>query len=324
MIFRPATELDLSGLAPLFGPDPVGSITAEVFQARIADGQYLPSRTWIAEADPGTGGNGPLALATWWARPWTIPPRALDGLSVGDLPEGADRTDLAAGLLSAAHQAFARDGVTRPPEFHILLPSDWRDREDVTEAVAWRQEAARRAGLTEALERIRYEWTPADGLPGPRGRLTFRAEPDDEVFVRLFTRTLTGTLDSTSDQQRRLVGAEAQARADVEFYRDNMPGERGWWRVAYTADGQPAGYGVPSRNTESPVVGYLGVLPEQRGHGYAEEILAEITRILVEEADAAVINADTDLGNRPMAAAFDRAGYRTLGHRLVLSAPPGA
>ena len=71
---------------------------------------------------------------------------------------------------------------------------------------------------------------------------------------------------------------------------------------------------------------------EHRGRGYADEILAEITRILASEpgedgeggAGAAAIHADTDLENRPMAAAFDRAHYRTAGHRLVLSAPPDA
>ena len=77
--------------------------------------------------------------------------------------------------------------------------------------------------------------------------------------------------------------------------------------------GEVAGFGVPSRNTEFPVVGYLGVLPEHRGRGYVDEILAEITRILVADAGATTIHADTDLENRPMAAAFERCGYRVTG-----------
>jgi RimJ/RimL family protein N-acetyltransferase len=69
------------------------------------------------------------------------------------------------------------------------------------------------------------------------------------------------------------------------------------------------------------VVGYLGVVPEHRGHGYADDILAEITRILADEAGAEVIRADTDLANAPMAASFERAGYRNFSRRLVFSAP---
>jgi RimJ/RimL family protein N-acetyltransferase len=42
--------------------------------------------------------------------------------------------------------------------------------------------------------------------------------------------------------------------------------------------------------------------------------------VLVAEAGATKIRADTDLENRPMAAAFERAGYQSVGRRLVLSA----
>ena len=299
-------------------------MTADVFEARISDGQYLPSRTWIAEAEqaePGTAVSGPLAVAIWWARPKEFQPVALDGLYVLEPTADDERTDLAAGLLNAAHQSFARDGAPRPPDYHIMLPSDWRDRGDVAAALNWRREAASRAGLSMSLERIRYLWTPAAGLPDQAGRLVFLAEPDDEVFVGLFARVLTGTLDATSAQRSDQVGVETQAREDVEFYRDKMQGDRAWWRVARAPDGQPAGFGIPSANTQSPVVGYLGVLPDYRGHGYADEILAEITHVLADEARATEIHADTDLENRPMAVAFDRAGYQTLGHRLVLSAP---
>jgi hypothetical protein len=128
--------------------------------------------------------------------------------------------------------------------------------------LAWREEAARRAGLTARLERLRYEWTPHDGLPDLPARLAFRAEADDEVFAELFRRVLAGTLDMRSRKRAEAIGPEAQARQDVEFCRANMHGERAWWRIARTPDGQIAGFGIPSRNTEWPVVGYLGVLPE--------------------------------------------------------------
>ena len=105
------------------------------------------------------------------------------------------------------------------------------------------------------------------------------------------------------------------------FYRDRMRGDRGWWLVASTPDGEPAGFGIPTRNNDVAVVGYIGVLPEHRGHGYIDDILAETTRVLVTEAGAQVIHADTDLANKPMAAAFERAGYVSTSRRVVLSAP---
>jgi ribosomal protein S18 acetylase RimI-like enzyme len=320
MIFRRTTASELDQVLPLFVTDAACDLTAELFMTRITSGEYRPEWTWIGQESPGAK---PAAIAFWWATPHAAEPAALDGIYV-DEPAGgaAARTELAVDLLAAAHAAFARTGLARPPAYHIFLPPDWRDRPAAVAALTWREEAARRAGLTATLERLRYEWTPQAGLPPSPARLRFAAEPDDEVFVDLFRRVLTGTLDATSREQAGLAGAAAQARKDVAFYRDQMQGDRTWWRVALAPDGQPAGFGLPSRSMAFPVVGYLGVLPEYRGHGYVDEILAEVTRILATEAGATAIHADTDLGNQPMAAAFERLGYRNFGRRLVLSAPP--
>ncbi|WAL70427.1 GNAT family N-acetyltransferase [Kitasatospora sp. YST-16] len=313
MFFRPAVASDLDGLLSLFTADPACGMTADTYLSRLAAGEYRPGWTWTARAAPG---GPPLALAVWWGRPGSDRPAALDALGVRpEFGSDARRAVLAAELLTAAHAAHGR-----APEYHLLLPGDWHDRPETVAAVAWRQEAARRAGLPARLERLRYEWTPGAGLPAPTGRLRFRAEPDDEVFADLFRRALTGTLDATSRTAAARRGAEAQARADVAFYRDGMPGERSWWRTAHTPDGEPVGFAVPSRNSAGPVVGYLGVLPGHRGRGYAEEILGETTRVLAAEAAADRIRADTDLANTPMAAAFERAGYRNTDRRLVLSA----
>ena len=315
MLFRAAAESDLDRVLPLVAADPLGSMTVELFTARLGTREYRLDWMWIAEDSPG---GTVRAVAAWWGNPASPVPRALDGLFTVD-PDH-DHATLAAELLAAALAEFAKAGVTTPPDFHLFLPADWHDRPDMIAAVAWRTEAARRIGLSASVERLRYEWTPAAGVPEPSARLLFRPEPDDEVFVDLFRQVLTGTLDAASGKEAAKVGAEAQARADVEFYRDHMIGLRSWWRVAETPSGEPVGFGLPSRNNDSPVVGYLGVLPEHRGHGYSDDILAEITRILAADASADRIEADTDLTNVPMAASFARIGYRNNGRHLVLSA----
>jgi len=318
VIFRSTAESDLERFSPLFAGDPPGSMTADRYRRRISTGEHRPEWTWIAEESA----RGPvLAVAAWWGQPGESLPVSLDSLFAAESLSSADRVSVAAGLITAAQEAFAKAGAPEAPAYHVFLPAGWRDQPSVAAAFGWRERAARQAGLTATLERLSYEWTPRDGLPAPRNRLVFRAEPDDEVFALLFERTLQGTLDATSRQEAAKMGAEAQARQDMAFYRDKMPGERSWWRIAETPGGEVAGFGIPSRNTEFPVVGYLGVLPGHRGHGYAEDILAEITRILAAEAAAQVIRADTDLANRPMAAAFERVGYRNTESHLVLSAP---
>jgi len=324
LIFRPLEPGELDLVLPLLVSDPVSQVTPERFRARIGTGEYRPERIWIAEETPGAA---PVVAAIWWGTAQEPQPAALDCL-IATTP---DRVAIATGLLTAAHQAYAyqayahqayaADGRERPPDYHLFLPAGWRERPDVTTALTWRLEAARRAGLTHTLERLRYEWTPASGAPPQgSGRLRFRPEADDEVFADVFSQVLAGTLDATTRKEAEASGARTQARKDVTFYRDRMEGQRSWWRVAETPSGEIAGFGIPSKNTEFPVVGYLGVVPGHRGHGYVDEILAEVTRILVAEAGATAIHADTDLENPPMAAAFERVGYRITGRRLVLSA----
>ncbi|MFG3558636.1 GNAT family N-acetyltransferase [Micromonospora sp. NPDC047557] len=65
-------------------------------------------------------------------------------------------------------------------------------------------------------------------------------------------------------------------------------------------------------------VGYLGVVPEFRGRGYVDEVLAEITRLHAANGESR-ITATTDMDNAPMAAAFGRAGYRNTEIRINLS-----
>ncbi|WP_242438788.1 GNAT family N-acetyltransferase [Streptomyces sp. CB00455] len=181
--------------------------------------------------------------------------------------------------------------------------------------VAWRREAAHRAGLTREIERLRYEWTPAAGTAPPTGRLVFR-EGTDEEFLDVFARLSTGSLDVATRDELRLMDAEELARADFDFYL-GCPGERSWWRLAHLPDGTLAGMAIPSATPYHRNVGYLGVVPELRGRGLIDEVLAEITRFHA-AAGAERVTATTDTVNLPMAAAFDRAGYEVTEIRLVL------
>ena len=313
MRLRSITEADLDRVLACTSGEPIGLIDPGLLRQRFADGQYRPGLTWIAE-----NRGQILARAVWWLPPGATHPGALDCLLVDD--SVSDRASLAVNLLCVAHEEFLDRGMRGLPPYHIFLPTGWRDRPDAAAALYWRQQAAQRAGLTSELERLRYEWTPAAGLPARPGRLEFRPEPDDETFLAAFLRVAEGSLDATTAEGAAAVGAHRQARDAMGYYL-GMPGPRDWWRLAYTPQGSLVGLAIPSRNTDGPVVGYLGVVPELRGHGYVDDLLAEITHLLA-AAGARWIQADTDLANRPMAAAFERAGYRNVEVRMVLSAPP--
>lgn len=306
MHLRPSTPGDLDKLLGCVVDAPISWADPQRLRAFLADGHYRHDRIWIAEQ-----GGRILARAVWWGYPGDATPLALDCLHVH--PSVGDRAGLTAALLARAHQEFGR-----APAYHVFLPLDWRDQPAVAAALAWRQRAVAQAGLPAALERLRFAWTPAAGVPAPSSRLTFRPDPDDDVFLDAFRRVAQGSLDHETRRALRTTDPFTQARDDLAFYR-GMPGDRAWWRLAYTPDGHLAGLAVPSANHGGPVVGYLGVVPGQRGRGYVTDLLNEITRIHAHHGAGRVI-ADTDAANTPMAAAFRRTGYVQFSVRLVHSA----
>jgi RimJ/RimL family protein N-acetyltransferase len=202
-----------------------------------------------------------------------------------------------------------------PAEFSLVLPADWRDRPAVAAAAQARITAAEVVGMTLLVERYGYRWTPACGLPARPGRLEFRPEPDDDVILDVFRRVHRGSLDAHAQRAMASSGLDAAAAEDLEILR-LMPSPREWWRLA-TADGDVVGLAVPSRNYTDPVIGYVAVLPEHRGHGYSYDLLVEATQLLVAEGADRII-ANTDVTNLPMAATFAKAGYPVSDHRIDL------
>ena len=71
---------------------------------------------------------------------------------------------------------------------------------------------------------------------------------------------------------------------------------------------------MPAATMSWGTIGYIGVVPEQRGRGYIDDLLARGTATLLGGNDQA-IEADTDVSNTPMADAFRRAGYDEFASR---------
>lgn len=315
MNIRTTVEQDHDDILALLADPSLNTATPQRYLEFLADRSYRHEWTWIAEDD-----GRIVALAIWWGIPDLDHPLALDGLYAAfDL---ADPMPLWAELVGRTVSSIPPEA--EQPEYHIFLPNGWREQPDVVAALEPRLAAAASAGLSETTERLRYEWTPANELPPQSDRLRF--EPaDDEAFLAVFARVAEGSLDASTQRAVARMGAAGSAQEDFEVYT-SMPGDRSWWRLAHDDAGKLVGFAIPSANNGGPVVGYLGVLPEHRGHGYGDDLLAEITRQLAGviergEAKAPRIWADTDLGNQPMAAAFERAGYRNFAVRLVASLP---
>ncbi len=289
-----------SGEEPLFEsmPDPglVGlAAFGESYTAMAARGHYRAEWTWVA-----LRGDRVLARAAWLPGPDGEP----------DVLDWFDFTEFEAGV------ALLRTAAIRA-EYSIELPPDWRTDARVRAAAQARIEAARAVGMQVFVERHVYLWTPAHGLPERPGRLEFRPEPEDAVFEEFFARAAQDSLDAHTRRAVAASGPEAAARAELALLR-TLPGPRSWWLVGCTREGEPVGFAIPARNPSGAVIGFVGVLPEHRGHGYAYELLTEATHLLTGHG-AERIKAATDAGNTPMAAAFAKAGYPIERARLDLA-----
>ncbi len=277
----------------------------------LAAGRRRPEWMWVA-----LRGGRLLARVAWWGRTGDDTPFLLDIFDIDDGGADRDRVDIGVRLLRAATAAVVPAGA-RPPEYHRAVPPDWRGGGVPRRIVEDRMLALERTGARHFVERLLLEWRPGTPLPEPRGRLAFRPVRDTEEILALMTRVLDGTLDAHSrDDLTRMSPREAAARHyEEELAHFRSPQD--WWRIATLPDGEPVGFVTPARNDYNPVIGYLAVLPEHRGNGYIDEILAEGTRIL-SARDVRRIRAATDLGNTPMANAFQRIGYVNFARRICM------
>jgi GNAT superfamily N-acetyltransferase len=173
---------------------------------------------------------------------------------------------------------------------------------------------ARAVGLELLTERLQLGWRAATGLPPRPGRLTFRPPADDSAVLDAVGRTFAGTLDSHARRETRRHGLDAAVRAFVA----DLPDSRPLWRLGYDPAGNCVGIVVPDLGADrwGADIAYLGVFPPHRGHGYADDLLIEGSRLLV-AAGATEIGATTDAQNVPMAAAFARCGYEVVDRLIV-------
>ena len=301
-----ADELDL--FVEAAGPPDHREEVGRYLQSMFTAGSMRPEWCFVAEEDEGR----PLGRVAFWTLPRMEEPFALVLL---DLPWEDDYAGVGKRLLGdvleearslgAGEIEHVLDAPPMPPQFQY--------------DPAKRVELLRSVGFAFRRETGRFEWR-GEETPAEPGRLTLRTleEVGEEAFVDAMRRVSEGTLDREIREERERLGPQEAAR---EFFEDasRVDHEPSWWRLAYAPDGQLAGLVMPAKPPAFLTVFYVGVVPEMRGRGYVDDLLAAGTATLLEarrrEGNEKPLRADTDVANTPMAAAFERAGWARFAGR---------
>ncbi|EJL22375.1 N-acetyltransferase [Brevibacillus sp. BC25] len=198
----------------------------------------------------------------------------------------------------------------------------------------WQTDHQERRNVLEALgfrimrETNRFEWhAPIEATVIPSNEthdpIVYRSLPEvgEVAFVDAIMRVSQFTHDQQITEECLEKGPLTQAQ---EMFKDlqQMKYEPEWWQLAYTAKNELIGFLMPTVSPTFATIGYIGVLPEQRGHGYIDRLLKQATDVLV-QAGETYIRADTDVKNTPMAKAFLRAGYHQFASRQEFSLDSG-
>lgn len=229
-----------------------------------------------------------------------------------ELPWQADYLAVGKTLLAESLQTMAAQGMQRAIR---QVNSTWET------ANAERQVLAD-AGFTLRQAKTAFVLTmPVTPVVVP-DRLTYRSleEVGETAFIAAVREASTQTLDHDDQKAIAQVGLQ-QAAADffTLLQDDYWAYQPGWWQVAYTPDDALVGFVQPLVFRENPqegTIGYIGVVPKQRGHHYVDDLLLKAHHIW-QVAGVQKMYSDTDIDNFPMIGAFQRVGYQDNGTNWI-------
>ncbi|MBA2253693.1 MAG: GNAT family N-acetyltransferase [Chloroflexi bacterium] len=257
----------------------------------------------------------PVARFAFWTLPKVGTPLSIVLLDVA--PDGVDRAAVAQAVLA---RAIADALATNTSELgHVI--------DEPSQTPQWQTEPEERAAWLESagfrVVRATSRWS-FDGPPPPvtsdRLRFSTFEEVGEGVFLDVLERVSVATLDARVRADRDRLGPAGEARETLADLR-SMEWQPAWWELAFDSDGALVGLVMPTRAPSMTTIGYVGVVPEQRGRGYVDDLLARGTATLRRAVPNLQIRADTDVANVPMAAAFARAGYQEFASRREFEYP---
>lgn len=304
-----AHELDLF-VEALGSPDYRREVN-QYLQSMFIAGSMRPEWCFVVEEE-----GRILGRVAFWTLPGMEEPFALVLL---DVPWKDQYTSVGTRLLGDVLEKASRLGAKEVEHVLDTPPMQPQFQHHPEERI----ELLQSVGFTFRRETGRFEWR-GDEPPVLPERLSFRTlgEVGEEAFIDAMRKVSEGTLDREIREERERLGPKEAAR---EFFEDarRVKHDSSWWRLAYTSEGDLVGLVMTAEPPGFLTIFYIGVVPEMRGQGYIDDLLAAGTVTLLgaraKGTNEKPLQADTDVANAPMAAAFERAGWARFAERREYS-----
>lgn len=166
--------------------------------------------------------------------------------------------------------------------------------------------------------KIPFVWEEPKLLIEVPSRLRF--ESLKAVSNEMLISVLACVMDSSTDASDRKDVSEHGSRQAAERFlaesKDGLSYRDEWWQFGINSNDKIVGFvfpvvykGCAKDGLEEGTIYYIGVLPEYRGLGFANDLLSKGTQVL-QEIGVWRVFCDTDVNNAPMISVFQRVGYR--------------
>ncbi len=136
-----------------------------------------------------------------------------------------------------------------------------------------------------------------------------------EELISALAQVLNSSIDASDRKKVLELGVRRAAEQFLDESRDFSYQDE-WWQFGVNYHEQIVGFVLPviypsctKDGLQEGTIYYIGVVPEYRGLGFANDILLKGTRIL-QDVGVWRVFCDTDVNNVPMISAFKRVGYR--------------
>ncbi|MEM7133816.1 MAG: GNAT family N-acetyltransferase [Chloroflexota bacterium] len=178
----------------------------------------------------------------------------------------------------------------------------------------------------EEYKKVVYVWNEPNAKLVVPTRLQFRPVDEDsiDILIDAVGQSMIGSLDRSDKKMLAENPPNVAAKNFVDEAAEYFNYDLSWWQLAYDQNDELVGFVQPvvfpdcqKDGLEEATIYYIGVLPEQRGHGYGYDLLCQCTRAL-QEVGVWRIYCDTDVYNASMIKTFERAGYVQEGEPKVV------